>query len=78
MASRDLNADPLHGLTLEAILTALQEHYGWAELGRMIPVRCFNLDPSMSSSLKFLRRTPWARAKVEQLYLYTLRQSEQK
>jgi uncharacterized protein (DUF2132 family) len=64
--------DPLHGLTLEAMVTALQAHYGWEELGRLIPVRCFNLDPSIASSLKFLRRTPWARAKVEALYLYTL------
>jgi uncharacterized protein (DUF2132 family) len=65
--------DPLHGLTLEAIVTALQEYYGWEELGKLIPVRCFNSDPSIASSLKFLRRTPWARAKVEELYLYTLR-----
>ncbi|MGN1057554.1 MAG: VF530 family DNA-binding protein [Comamonas sp.] len=65
--------NPLHGLTLERMLSDLVDYYGWQELGARIPVRCFNLDPSMSSSLKFLRRTPWARDKVEQLYLYTLR-----
>jgi uncharacterized protein (DUF2132 family) len=61
--------DPLHGLTLETIVKALVDHYGWDELGRMIDIRCFNFEPSVSSSLKFLRKTPWARAKVEQLYL---------
>ncbi|HEX2855073.1 MAG TPA: VF530 family protein [Opitutaceae bacterium] len=61
--------DPLHGLTLETILTRLVEHYGWAELGRMIDIRCFNFDPSIKSSLQFLRRTPWARKKVEELYV---------
>lgn len=61
--------DPLHGITLQAILTALAEHYGWEELGRLIDIRCFKNDPSISSSLKFLRRTPWARDKVESLYL---------
>ncbi len=61
--------DPLHGLTLETIVQALVEHYGWDELGRMIDIRCFNFEPSVSSSLKFLRKTPWARSKVEQLYL---------
>ncbi|KAF7598272.1 MAG: transporter [Candidatus Dactylopiibacterium carminicum] len=61
--------NPLHGLTLEAILTRLVEHYGWEELGRRIEVRCFLFDPSIKSSLKFLRRTPWARAQVEALYL---------
>lgn len=64
--------DPLHGVTLEAILTQLVAHYGWAELGRRIDIRCFNFDPSVSSSLKFLRRTPWARAKVEELYRFYL------
>ncbi len=61
--------NPLHGVTLEAIVTRLVERYGWAELGRLIPVKCFTSDPSIKSSLKFLRRTPWARAKVEALYL---------
>lgn len=63
--------DPLHGVTLEAIVTKLAGHYGWAELGERITIRCFTHDPSVSSSLKFLRRTPWARAKVEQLYVRT-------
>ena len=65
--------NPLHGLTLEAIVTALVAHYGWAELGERIPVRCFTHDPSMPSSLRFLRKTPWAREKVEGLYLYLQR-----
>jgi uncharacterized protein (DUF2132 family) len=61
--------DPLHGITLEKLLTELVEHYGWEELGSIINIRCFNSDPSVKSSLKFLRTTPWARAKVEKLYL---------
>ena len=65
--------NPLHGITLEGIVTALVAHYGWAELGARIPVRCFTSDPSVSSSLKFLRKTPWAREKVEGLYLFMLR-----
>jgi uncharacterized protein (DUF2132 family) len=64
--------DPLHGLTLEAILTRLVEHYGWDELGKIITVKCFTSDPSIKSSLKFLRKTPWARKKVEELYVRTL------
>jgi len=63
--------NPLHGIKLEQIVGDLVDHFGWKELGTRIPVRCFNLDPSLKSSLKFLRRTPWARAKVEQLYLDT-------
>ena len=63
--------DPLHGLTLEALLTRLVAHYGWAGLGQRIDIRCFNFDPSIKSSLQFLRKTPWARTKVEQLYLDT-------
>ena len=66
--------DPLHGLTLEAIVTALVEDFGWAELGQQIAIRCFQSDPSVASSLKFLRKTPWARAKVESLYLFMLRE----
>mgnify|MGYP001553208744 CR=1 FL=1 len=66
--------DPLHGLTLEAIVTALVEYFGWAELGQRIEIKCFRIDPSVSSSLKFLRKTPWARAKVESLYLFMLRE----
>jgi len=61
----------LHGVTLEALLTRLVEHYGWEELGTLINIKCFQQDPSIKSSLKFLRRTPWARTKVEQLYLRT-------
>ncbi|HSI37501.1 MAG TPA: VF530 family protein [Methylotenera sp.] len=64
--------NPLHGITLEAIVTSLVDHYGWAELAERIPVRCFSNDPSISSSLKFLRKTPWARDKVELLYLTML------
>ena len=66
----------LHGLTLEAMVTALSEHYGWDGLGQRIPVRCFQSDPSVSSSLKFLRKTPWAREKVEGLYLFMLREQK--
>lgn len=66
--------NPLHGLTLEAIVTALADHYGWDGLGERIPVRCFNVDPSVGSSLRFLRKTPWAREKVEALYLFMLRE----
>jgi uncharacterized protein (DUF2132 family) len=72
--SRPQPKNPLHGLTLEAIVTALAEHYGWAGLGERIPVRCFTHEPSVGSSLKFLRRTPWAREKVEGLYLFMLRE----
>jgi len=63
------SSDPLHGMTLENILTRLVEHYGWEEMGRAIDIRCFTNNPDIQSSLKFLRRTPWARKKVEQLYL---------
>jgi uncharacterized protein (DUF2132 family) len=63
--------DPLHGITLEKILVTLVEHYGWEELGLRIDIRCFNYDPSIKSSLTFLRKTPWARKKVEDLYLWT-------
>jgi uncharacterized protein (DUF2132 family) len=61
--------DPLHGLTLEKILEELVKNFGWEELGVIIPVRCFTFDPSIKSSLTFLRKTPWARKKVEDLYL---------
>jgi uncharacterized protein (DUF2132 family) len=64
------SSDPLHGVTLEQILTELVAHYGWEDLGRRIDIRCFNFDPSISSSLKFLRKTPWARSKVESLYVW--------
>lgn len=61
--------DPLHGLTLERLLTELVDEFGWETLGRNVPVRCFLFNPSIKSSLTFLRRTPWARAKVEDLYV---------
>ena len=63
--------DALHGITLKMMLTRLVERYGWEELARRIRINCFATDPSINSSLKFLRRTPWARAKVEELYLET-------
>ncbi len=68
------NPDPLHGVTLEAIVNALVAHFGWATLGEKIPIRCFTSDPSVKSSLTFLRKTPWAREKVEGLYLWMLRE----
>jgi uncharacterized protein (DUF2132 family) len=66
--------NPLHGLTLETVLTELVAAYGWPGLGERIPLRCFTHEPSLGSSLKFLRRTPWAREKVEGLYLFLLRE----
>ena len=65
--------NPLHGYTLEQIVVSLSDYYGWEGLGGRIEVRCFNDDPSVKSSLKFLRKTPWARKKVEELFVYTLR-----
>ncbi len=65
--------NPLHGVTLEAIVTALHAHFGWDALAQRIPVNCFTHDPSIKSSLKFLRKTPWARDKVERLYIAMLR-----
>ena len=67
--TNESSRDPLHGITLEMILNRLVEQYGWEELGKRIPIRCFTNDPSIKSSLTFLRRTPWARTKVEGLYL---------
>jgi len=67
------DSNPLHGVTLEQIVTRLSSYYGWDELGRRINIRCFQDHPSVPSSLKFLRKTPWARTKVEELYLYMLR-----
>ncbi len=61
--------NPLHGITLEKLLNELVTHYGWHDLGRQIDIRCFTHDPSITSSLKFLRRTPWARERVELLYV---------
>lgn len=68
--------DPLHGITLKAILEQLVDFYGWKELDTRIRINCFNNNPSINSSLKFLRKTPWARTKVEELYISFL--SEQK
>jgi len=68
--------NPLHGITLEQIVTSLVEHYGWGELGIYVKIRCFNNDPSVKSSLKFLRKNPWAREKVEDLYLAMQREIE--
>jgi len=65
--------NPLHGVTLEMMVTALVDHFGWEELAQRVPVRCFALNPSVKSSLTFLRKTPWAREKVEGLYLFMLR-----
>ena len=61
--------NPLHGKTLEQIVNSLVDHYGWRDLGRLVELRCFNSEPSVKSSLKFLRKTPWARKKVEDLFL---------
>jgi uncharacterized protein len=68
-AARAHPRDPLHGITLRHILEQLHARYGWEELGRRIPVRCFTNEPSMGSSLAFLRRQPWARRQVEELFL---------
>jgi uncharacterized protein (DUF2132 family) len=66
-----MSVQELHGITLESILTRLVDHYGWDQLGKRIDINCFISDPSIKSSLKFLRKTPWARTKVEELYLET-------
>lgn len=66
-----MSVQELHGITLESILTRLVDHYGWDQLGKRIDINCFISDPSIKSSLKFLRKTPWARKKVEELYLET-------
>ena len=68
--------NPLHGLRLEDVVKALVAHYGWADLALRIPIRCFTHEPSVNSSLKFLRKTPWAREKVESLYLFMLREKK--
>lgn len=69
MSDKPAPKDPLQGVTLEALLNELVAHYGWPQLGRLVKIRCFNSDPSIKSSLTFLRRTPWARAEVEALYI---------
>ena len=66
--------NPLHGVTLETMVTALAQHYGWEDLGQRINIRCFTSEPSVASSLKFLRKTPWAREKAKNLYLFMLRE----
>jgi uncharacterized protein (DUF2132 family) len=68
--------NPLHGITLEKVVTRLSEHYGWDELARRIRINCFKKDPSAKSTLKFLRRTDWARNKVERLYISTFEKSK--
>ncbi|MFT5126032.1 MAG: hypothetical protein ACI9TH_001596 [Kiritimatiellia bacterium] len=70
MSHEQIN-NPLHGITLEMMVQRLSDYYGWDRLGELIDIRCFNFDPSVKSSLKFLRRTPWARTKVEVLYVST-------
>jgi uncharacterized protein (DUF2132 family) len=70
--------DPLHGLTLEFILRKIVDRYGWEELGCQVEIRCFIIDPTIDSSLKFLRRTPWARKKVEEIYLEYLEERKRK
>jgi uncharacterized protein (DUF2132 family) len=67
--SNQQSNDPLHGITLEQVVNHLVDHYGWDELGKRIPIRCFTSNPSVKSSLKFLRKTLWARKKVEDLYI---------
>jgi uncharacterized protein (DUF2132 family) len=69
--SESRSIDPLHGVTLKAMVEHLVERYGWTGLGERIEIRCFTHDPSVQSSLKFLRKTPWARAKVESLYVHS-------
>ena len=74
---RDSQGVTLEGITLEVIVTVLSERMGWEAMGAVVPLRCFTHDPSVKSSLKFLRRTPWARAKVEDLYLRLMREGSQ-
>ncbi len=69
--SEQSKKDPLHGLTLETILTKLEAHLGWDGMAQRVDIKCFKIDPSLKSSLKFLRKTPWARDKVEELYIST-------
>ena len=71
------SGDPLHGVTLKTVVTELVAQYGWQALGERIAINCFTTDPSITSSLKFLRKTPWAREKVEKLYIATLSRSSQ-
>ena len=71
-----MTKDPLHGITLKAIVTELHDKYGWEKLGQLVKINCFIKDPSINSSLKFLRKTPWARSKVEELYINSLKSKE--
>jgi len=73
MTSNDQPGNPLHGVTLERMVEELQAHLGWKAMGERVPIRCFTHDPSVASSLRFLRKTPWARAKVEAMYLQMVR-----
>ncbi len=75
---REHPRDPLHGITLERMLTELVEDVGWETMGRRVKIRCFTADPSIGSSLKFLRRTPWAREKVEEMYRGLLRERKRR
>ena len=77
MVEQQIN-NPLHGITLERLVTSLVEYYGWEELSQLVKIRCFDSDPSVKSSLKFLRKTPWARKKVEDLYLITVKRQKRK
>ena len=77
MSQQQIN-NPLHGVTLKVIVTSLVEWYGWEKLGQWISIKCFNNNPSIKSSLKFLRKTPWARTKVENLYIKTLENKQKK
>ncbi len=72
--SEEHKNNPLHGINLKQIMTELVDHYGWDELGQRINIRCFNYDPSINSCLKFLRKTPWARTKVENLYIAMIKE----
>lgn len=74
MSAQEHAGDPLHGVTLERMLNELVEHFGWAVMGQRVRIRCFTSDPSVASSLRFLRKTPWAREKVEALYLSMVRE----
>ncbi|MGC6424738.1 MAG: VF530 family DNA-binding protein [Lentimonas sp.] len=73
MSVQEQPNNPLHGYTLEQIVISLSDYYGWDALAEQIPIRCFRFDPTVKSSLKFLRRTPWARKKIEDLFVYTLK-----
>lgn len=75
LSKNPMSNDPLHGLTLKAILQALVDKHGWERLGQLIAIRCFTHEPSLESSLKFLRKTPWAREKVEALYIKDIARS---